>query len=87
MTKIRKCNRSGHKPTDSILKPTVLADGYNYVVISDNFGKPTVKRVDELVAEAFIKGYKPGMEIIHIDGNKTNDRLDNLRIAELSVSK
>ena len=87
MRKIRKCNRSGHKSTDRILKPIVLADGYNHVVILDDFGNPSIRRVDELVAEVFIKGYKPVMEIIHIDGNKTNDYLDNLRVTELSVSK
>lgn len=71
-----------HKPIDRVLKPVTLADGYNYVVVSDELGKPSMKRVDELVAAAFIHGYKPGMEIVHIDGNNTNDNLDNLRIVK-----
>ena len=33
----------------------------------------------QVVAEAFMDGYRPGMQIIHIDGDKTNNQIDNLK--------
>lgn len=37
-------------------------------------------RVHQLVAQAFISGFRPLSIINHIDGNKTNNHLDNLEI-------
>lgn len=35
--------------------------------------------VHSIVAEAFVPGYKPGLDVDHIDGNKKNNRADNLK--------
>ena len=40
-------------------------------------------RVDDLVARAYIIEYRPGDRIIHIDGDKSNNKLNNLRIESM----
>ncbi|MBQ2553556.1 MAG: HNH endonuclease [Prevotella sp.] len=53
-------------------------DGEVYTTIYD-----TECRVCDLVWEAF-KGVIPeGYMVVHIDGNKTNNRLDNLKLKRL----
>ena len=66
------CN---HK--ERLLTITTQISGYNYVMMQIN-GKPKNYRLHRLVAMAFVPnphGYK---EINHIDGNKTNNRAENL---------
>ena len=46
-------------------------------------GKKRQIQVKNLMAECFIEGYKKGDIIIHIDNNKSNNRLDNLRISSI----
>lgn len=57
--------------------------GYVQVHLSKN-GKSRTHRVHKIVMEAFTdyrsQGYKSGYGIDHIDGDKTNNRLDNLQI-------
>lgn len=53
--------------------------GYEYVSISKN-GKRFNKTIHQLVAAAFIKNFKYGMHINHIDGNKCNNCLVNLEL-------
>lgn len=56
-------------------KQTLNSWGYITVNLSKN-GKSNTKRVHRLVAEAFLG--ESNLQIDHIDGNKLNNRLDNL---------
>ena len=51
--------------------------GYPKVMLCRN-GTRTTKSVHSLVAEAFVDGYRDGMQVNHIDGVKTNNRASNL---------
>ena len=54
--------------------------GYQYVSVCVN-GKKSNKTIHQLVAAAFIPDFKYGMHINHIDGDKTNNHLDNLELS------
>jgi hypothetical protein len=58
-----------------LLKPGKASHGY-YTV---SFGRNNSKTVHSLVALAFIGPCPKGMEILHIDGTRTNNALSNLR--------
>lgn len=57
-----------------ILKPTKLKDGYNGVSFS---GKRTYK-IHRLVAQAFIPNPEAKLEVNHKNGNKLDNRVENL---------
>jgi hypothetical protein len=59
------------------LKPRKDRDGYLQVNLSKN-GILTTKKVHRLVAEAFIPNAKKRDTVNHIDGNKKNNRVENL---------
>lgn len=42
-------------------------------------GRTKPKRVHRLVALHFVDGYKPGLHVNHKDGNRLNNRFDNLQ--------
>lgn len=57
----------------------VQTDGWGYLRVSLlNNGHKITKSVHRLVADAFIKNPLNKPEINHIDGNKLNNRIDNL---------
>lgn len=54
-------------------------DGFTYVDLEDSAtGRSQPARVHELVAEAFNGPTPAGMEVYHLDGDRRNNRLDNL---------
>jgi len=59
------------------LKPQ-LRRGYLRVGLTRN-GKLHWRSVHRLVLEAFVGACPPGLEACHYDGNRLNNRLDNLR--------
>ena len=63
-----------------ILKPVKDTNGYSVV----SLGKHNRKLIHRLVAEAFIPNPENKPHINHIDGNKTNNFLENLEWATVS---
>lgn len=58
-------------------------DGRNRVQLSRKGRGSERKFVDKLVARAFIGNVSSDDVVIHIDGDVTNDRVDNLRIEKI----
>lgn len=58
-----------------LLKPVLNKDGYMFVRLCKD-GKTKNKRIHKLVANAFLG--ESDLQVDHIDGNKQNNRLDNL---------
>ena len=63
--------------TGKILKPGRNPKGYLLITLYKN-GKPHIKKIHRLVADAFYDGEHEGLEVNHIDGNKTNNCIWNL---------
>lgn len=51
--------------------------GYLFIPLNKD-GQVYPKRVNRLVAEAFLEGYSEDKEVHHIDGDKTNNNVENL---------
>lgn len=79
--KIVASKRSTKEVEERILVPEVLASGYCRVTFRNPDGSKTKPRIHQLVARAFIENPDPKnkKEIDHIDGDKHNNRADNLR--------
>lgn len=69
--KTRKSQSDKHKEGDIYIKN----DGEAYTIVCN-----TERRVCELVWEAFQGEIPQGFRVCHIDGNKQNNRLDNLKL-------
>ena len=61
------------------LKPFLAGRGYPYVTLCGN-GKRRKYSVHRVVARAFLGKIGKAMQVNHIDGVKSNNRLDNLEI-------
>lgn len=91
--RVRSVHRSvctnGYRPDDvAILKPIYRGkSGYYCVNIHVNGGRRMVN-IHRLVALAFIENPRPKVfnMINHIDGNKTNNRVDNLEWCDCSMN-
>jgi hypothetical protein len=69
--------------TGRILIPSVNRGGYYYVHIYRN-GISKTMRIHRLVAEAFLENPQNKPCVDHIDNNRVNNRLENLRFATYS---
>jgi len=69
-----RCNRS---LKERILKPGLGGFGYPQVILCVDNQKYNIF-IHRLVAEAFIPNLENKLEVNHIDGNKENNRVDNL---------
>lgn len=68
--------RVRNKVTNRMLKPSNVR-GYHRVVLCDETGHYP-KSVHRLVADTFYDGDHSGLEVNHIDGNKSNNFIANL---------
>lgn len=64
--------------TDRMLKLRPNSYGYLRVALMKD-GVPWERLVHQLVAEAFITGYYPGVTIRHADDDNSNNHVNNLR--------
>lgn len=63
---------------EDLLPTKIDDDGYEYVTLIKTDGTVVNRRVNELVAEAFVPNPDHKKYIRHKDGNKLNIRADNL---------
>ncbi len=68
-----------HSKRERILKGEMDKDGYIKVVLCPNSYKREKRFVHRIVAMAFIENRNNGYEVDHIDGNPSNNCIDNLR--------
>jgi hypothetical protein len=68
---------------NKILKQSITKNGYNIVGISNGVRFKTVY-IHRLIAEAFIPNTKNKMDVNHINGIKTDNRIQNLEWATRS---
>ena len=66
-------------PKARILKVVHSPGKYPQVGLFNRPKRTLTRMVHQLVAEAFIGPCPDGMEICHLDGDRSNNRLDNLR--------
>lgn len=66
------------KSKGKILSNNLNKCGY-YIINLFNKGKSRTKRIHRLVAEHFVPGQHPNLEVDHIDGNPLNNHYSNLQ--------
>lgn len=74
---LERPHNNGGIRKERILKPQVDKGGYYYVILAKNKKRNTYK-IHRLVLQGFYPITKLGLEVNHIDGIKTNNRLSNL---------
>lgn len=62
-----------------LMKPFTTKVGYYQIALINNNGNRVKKYIHRLVAEAFIPNSQNKLEIDHIDTNRKNNSIDNLR--------
>jgi len=75
--KVKSMRYEGHKG-ERELKQSTDKLGYKLVYLYDITGKRRFKLVHRLVAQAFVNNVNNYREVNHLDGNKTNNKADNL---------
>ncbi len=80
--RVRRLTKGRGARAGWILKPQRSGGGYRHVAFYAG-GKQAMRKGHQLVAVAFLWP-RPGLEVNHIDGNKANNRLDNLELVTRS---
>lgn len=75
--RIRKDKKYNNRPKNGIVQSRIKKDGYRQISLYKNFTPKTFK-LSRLMALTFIGKPKKGEQVNHKDGNKSNDKLDNL---------
>lgn len=77
-SRIKTLPRNGVKRGGRILKPSLKDDGYYSVLLQDH-GKRFYRRVNRIIAQAFIPNPENKPIADHKDNNPLNNRVDNLQ--------
>ena len=64
--------------TDDLLHQQMNQNGYYYITLNDNDGEHNIS-VHRLVALSFVLNLENKLEIKHIDGDKRNNKMNNLK--------
>jgi len=75
-----------HIKHKKIRKPFIDRGGYEVNHLLNGVGKIRTYRRHRLVAEAFIGPLAESVEVDHIDRNRRNNCLDNLRVVDRNVN-
>jgi hypothetical protein len=67
--------------SSQLLKPITLKSGYQQLTLA---GRKLY--VHQIVARSFIREYSTMYEIDHIDGNRANNKIDNLEIVTHQIN-
>lgn len=78
--------RNGTTKNSRILKQRTGKGGYKYVILH-KLGKQKTEKVHRIVANNFIPNTQNKREVNHKDGDKTNNRVDNLEWATTSENQ
>ena len=71
-------NRQGQikGPSGKVLRPMATYNGYSYIIADGR--RPRKLRIHRAVLLAFVGPPRPGQEVRHLNGNRTDNRLCNL---------
>lgn len=70
-----------------IMDQKLNSKGYLEVVLENNLGEKQVHQVHDLVMSTFVGPCPEGMEVRHINGIKTDNRLENLQYCFINGDK
>lgn len=76
---LKSGGRGGLKEEPHLLNPFPDQDGYLRLSVKFSNGKRTARGVHQLVAEVFLSDRFDGAIVLHKDGDRQNNRVDNLR--------
>ena len=74
------CDKKGHIRQSKLLNKQINNCGYEYVILSNEFVKHKTLTVHRLAAKTFLDDYYDTLDVNHINGIKTDNRICNLEM-------
>ena len=82
--RVKRIVKTRSSTLGKVLKPIRHNSGYRTVALCDGLGQTKKVLIHKLVVNAFIGKPKNGLQVNHIDGDKTNNSSTNLEIVTVS---